>query len=71
MSGEAKQVQREQIIDQVLSATTLSECETAKGLIIAWMQENPRDFGMLDAGEQVEMILDGYRHESLAAPMAA
>ncbi len=56
---------REQVINQVLSARTFQECEQAKSMIIAWMQEHPRDFGMLDAGEQVEMILDGYRHENL------
>ncbi len=53
-------MQREQLIDEVLSATTLEECERAKNLIIAWMQEHPKDFGILDAGEQVAMIMDGY-----------
>ena len=64
-------MQRKQVVDQVLSARTFHECEEAKNLIIAWMQEHPKDFGMLDAGEQVEMILDGYRYERLAAPSAA
>ena len=60
-------MQREQLIDEVLSATTLEECERAKNLIIAWMQEHPKDYGILDAGEQVAMIMDGYAHEASAS----
>ena len=63
-------MQREQVVDQVLSARTFRECEEAKNLIIAWMQEHPKDFGMLDAGEQVAMILDGYAYEALTLPQA-
>jgi len=57
-------MQREQVIDEVLSARTPEECERAKNIIIAWMQEHPRDFGMLDAGEQIAMLLDGYSQEA-------
>ena len=64
-------MQREQVIDEVLSARTLEDCERAKNLIIAWMQEHPRDFGMLDAGEQVAMLLDGYSQEPVASRKAA
>ena len=68
---EGKQMQREQVIDEVLSARTLDECDKAKKLIIAWMQEHPKDFGMLDAGEQVAMILDGYSQEApVSRPVA-
>jgi len=52
-----KQTQKEQTIDEVLSARTPEECEKAKKLIIAWMQEHPKDFGMLEAGEQITMIM--------------
>ena len=58
-------MQREQVIDKVLSARTPEQCEEAKNLIIAWMRTHPKDFGMLDAGEQVAMIMDGYSHEVL------
>ena len=57
-------MQREQLIEEVLSASTPEECERAKNLIIAWMQDHPKDFGILDAGEQVAMILDGYSQPS-------
>jgi hypothetical protein len=68
---EGKQMQREQVIDEVLSARTLDECDKAKKLIIAWMQEHPRDFGILDAGEQIAMLLDGYSQEApLSRPVA-
>ncbi len=64
-------MQREQVIDEVLSARTLDECDKAKKLIIAWMQEHPRDFGILDAGEQIAMLLDGYSQEApLSRPVA-
>ena len=58
-------MQREQTIDEVLSARTLGECEKAKYFSIAWMQEHPKGFEMPDAGEQVAMIMDGYSHEAL------
>ena len=64
-------MQREKLIDEVLSARTPEECEKAKNLIIAWMQEHPKDFGMLDAGEQVAMILDGYAQEAPVSRPAA
>ena len=64
-------MQREQIIDEVLSARSPEECEKAKDLIIAWMQQHPRDFGILDAGEQVAMIMDGYAQEASVARQAA
>lgn len=57
-------MQRDQLIEEVLSATTLEECERAKNSIIAWMQDHPKDFGILDAGEQVAMIMDGYSQDA-------
>ena len=61
---------REALIAAVLLASTEEQCNHAKSLIIVWMQEHPRDFGMLDAGEQVAMILDSYAQEALASAQA-
>ena len=33
-------------------------------MILSWMQSHPDDFGMLDAGEEVAMIINGYAHEA-------
>lgn len=51
-------MEREQIITQVLSATSAEECRRAEVLIRGWMAVHPNDFGMLDAGEQLAMIFD-------------
>jgi hypothetical protein len=68
---EREEIERDLLIVTVLNATTLEQCGRAKELIIAWMQEHPKDFGMLDAGEQVAMILDGYSQEApVSRPVA-
>lgn len=54
---------RDALIVTVLNASTSEQCGQAEQLIIAWMREHPNDFGILDAGEQVAMIMDGYAHE--------
>lgn len=57
MVGE---MNREEVIATALSARTEEQCDHAESLIIAWMKEHPRDFGMLDAGEQVAMVSGKY-----------
>ena len=51
---------REEVIAAALSARTRKQCDRAEELIIAWMKEHPRDFGVLDAGEQVAMVSGKY-----------
>lgn len=60
-------MEREQIITQVLSATSDEECRRAEVLIRNWMAVHPDDFGMLDAGEQLAMIFDATPESSLEA----
>lgn len=55
---------RDEIIAFALSVRTAAECDHAEELIIAWMKENPRDFGMLDAGELVAMVSGKYEPAS-------
>lgn len=55
-----EEMNREEVIAIALSARTEEQCDQAEALIIAWMQEHPRDFGMLDAGEQVAMVSGKY-----------
>jgi len=61
---------REEVIATALSARTGEQCDHAEELIIAWMKDHPKDFGMLDAGEQVAMVSGKYeplREEAAAA----
>ena len=51
---------REEVIAAALSASTREQCDHAEELIIAWMKNHPRDFGVLDAGEQVAMVSGKY-----------
>ena len=51
---------RNEVVAVALSASTREQCDHAEELIIAWMKEHPRDFGMLDAGEQVAMVSGKY-----------
>ncbi len=64
---ERGEIERDLLIVTVLNASTLEQCNGAKELIIAWMKTHPNDFGILDAGEQVAMLLDGY---SQGAPLS-
>ena len=66
-----EELNREEVIATALSASTEEQCSHAEALIIAWMQDHPRDFGMLDAGEQVAMILDGYAYEASVSGQVA
>jgi hypothetical protein len=59
---------RNEIIAVALSASTREQCDRAEKLIIAWMKEHPRDFGMLDAGEQVAMVSGKYEPLSEEVP---
>ena len=51
---------REEVIAAALSARAREQCDYAEELIIAWMKDHPRDFGVLDAGEQVAMVSGKY-----------
>ena len=42
---------RQQLLDQMLSATTLEEVAVAREAQRAWLEANPDDFGVLEAGE--------------------
>lgn len=56
----AEDMKRDEIIAQVISANTPERCTKAETLIVAWMKDHPRDFGMLDAGEQLAMMSERY-----------
>ncbi len=56
-------MERQQVMRRILSATTCRECDEAEKLLHAWMQEHPKDFAMLDAGEQLAMVSG--KHEPL------
>jgi len=55
-----KEFRREELIANVLSAHTQDRRKDAEQQIIEWMREHPRDFGILDAGEQLAMISERY-----------
>ncbi len=55
-----EELNREEVIATALSASTEEQCSHAEALIVAWMKKHPRDFGMLDAGEQVAMVSGKY-----------
>lgn len=68
---EREQIERDEIIESALSVRTLEECEHAEGLIITWMKEHPRDFGVLDAGEVVAMVSGKYEPPSAGTQLPA
>ena len=51
---------RNEIRKTALSVRTQDECDRAEALIVAWMKDYPRDFGMLNASEMVAMISERY-----------
>lgn len=53
-----EEVRREALIKQCLCASTIEQCLAAQDAIYAWMKKYPRDFDVLDVGEQVAMTLD-------------
>ncbi len=55
-----EEFRRDEIIASVLTARTPEQYEYAENLIVDWMQDHPRDFGMLDAGEQLAMMSGKY-----------
>ncbi len=57
---EREEMERDLLIVTVLTARTPEQCSHAEGLIIAWMKKHPRDFGILDAGEQLAMMSDRF-----------
>ena len=52
-------MEREQVIDIVLNASTWGECQQAHNVLSEWMQTHPDDWSMLDSGEALEMTRDG------------
>lgn len=55
-----EEFRRDEIIVTVLTANTPEQYDHAEKLIIDWMKEHPRDFGMLDAGEMLAMMSGKY-----------
>ncbi len=51
---------REELIANVLSAATQEQRRAAEQQIIGWMRDHPRDYGILDAGEQLAMMSERY-----------
>lgn len=64
------EIERDEIIATVLTASTPEKHEQAENLIIGWMKRHPRDFGMLDAGEQLAMMSGKYEPASEDATAA-
>ena len=64
-----EEFQRDEIIANALTANTSQQIQNAEQQIIEWMRGHPRDFGMLDAGEQLVMMSERYNWtaEELAA----
>ena len=56
---------REQVINIVLNASGWQGCQRAKRVLSEWMQTHPNDWGMLDAGEALEMSLEGLEPPAL------
>jgi hypothetical protein len=52
---------RQRLIEQMLAATTKEEIAAARRGQSAWLDENPDDFGVLEAGEAVS-----YAEEALS-----
>ena len=67
---EHEEIERDEIIATVLTANTSEKYEQAEELIIGWMKQHPRDFGMLDAGEQLAMMSGKYEPASEDAATA-
>jgi hypothetical protein len=59
-SGNSAEFQREELIANVLTANTPEQCSEAEKAITQWMQKHPRDFGMLDVGEQLTRMSERY-----------
>lgn len=59
---------REALGTQILSATTFSKIHDARAALRAWMKAHPDDTGMLDGGEMLYILEDGYK--TLAAEEA-
>ena len=57
----ANDAAREQVIDQVLSATTLAEIHQARLILRQWKQDHPEDLGVGDGFEQLYMMEDAAR----------
>ncbi len=54
------ELQRDELIASALIASTPEQCAEAEKAIEQWMQQHPRDFGMLDVGEQLAMMSERY-----------
>ena len=62
--AEREEIERGLLIVTALTANTPEKYEQAEELIIGWMRRHPRDFGMLDAGEQLAMMSGKYEPAS-------
>lgn len=65
---EREEIERDLLIVTVLTASTSEQCSHAEELIISWMKKHPRDFGILDAGEQLAMMSDRFDWPAGEAP---
>lgn len=51
--------ERQQVIEQVLNATTLEEVESAITLMDRWVEAHPDDVSMEDGYEQLAIMKEG------------
>ena len=58
--GNGTEFQREELIATILTANTPEQCVEAEKAIALWMQQHPKDFGILDAGESLAMMSERY-----------
>ncbi len=63
--------ERQQLIVQVLTATTLPEITTATTALKHWVEEHPDDLGIIDGFEQLSLMEDCARaREEFYLPVA-
>lgn len=59
-------MKHDQALRRILAVTRREECNEAEEFPYAWMQENSKDFGMLDAGEQLAMMSEKHGEKTYA-----
>ncbi len=60
-------MERQEVIEQVLDATTWDEIESASKLLDCWLLAHPDDLGMEDGYEQLSLLRSGLMAEAKTA----
>lgn len=64
-----QEIERQEVIEQVLDATTWEEIEAATLLLDRWLAAHPDDLGMEDGYEQLALLKSGLMMEEKEAEL--